>query len=302
MDLSKERAEHIIMSIMGFFISLLYMLIIFVLLSNSRLRRKKSNQLLLNLCIGHLMTGISHFAGMWTLHHVSRFVFTGVLYANVSLVMLTIDRCIYIRWPFRYQLMNRRMHVFFMATSPVLSFLLFLQYAVSGLNKSEYGTSFIAIPFVAILATTTGLLFIPNLLVYRIARQQRADIQQSQHSSCKNDSKSKVCVKKHELRSFYICFGCACSFTLLWFAVFVVKVLEILTRTTVNYQYLAISAIVSNMNPFADAFFCVWFNKEIKYSLKNLFKARRKSERRTLEAELSITNKMVTNFKAGTQV
>ena len=260
------------MSIMGLFMFLLYIFIIFVLLSSPRLRRKKSNQLLMNLSIGHLMTGLSHFAGMWTTFHVSRFVFLGVFYANISLVTLTIDRCIYIRFPFRYQLLNRGVHVLFMTVSPVLCIVLLFAYSLDGLNNPANAGTVAKIPFLSSLVVTTGMLFIPNLVVFRIVRRQRMTILRSQCRDPRNDLSSNVYAKRSEIRTFYICFGCACTYTLLWFPIFVLKVVEIFNGTQINYTHLAISAIVSNMNPFADAFFCICFNKEIKCSLKRLFK------------------------------
>jgi len=270
MDLSKERAEHITLAIIGFFISLLYMLIIFVLLSSARLREIKSNQLLLNLSIGHTLTGLSHFAGMWTTFRVGKVVFVAGVYAYLSLAVLTIDRCIYILKPFRYERLHRGWHILCMAISPVLALILFAFYVHSGLNNPVHLDTMSTLPFVFLIFLLIGLLLIPSFIVFRIARRQRNRIVSLRVALSNGTVRGTS--KMNDIRSFYASFGCVTTFALLWLPHLILRIWEIASGVQVRYTYVAITAIIATLNPFSDAVISVWFNKDLKTRLKNVLR------------------------------
>ena len=274
MNLAEERVEHIIMSIMGFFIFLLYTIIIFVLLSSSRLREKKSNQLLLNLSIGHLMTGLSHFAGLWTTFRVGKLIFVSIIYANISLTMLIVDRCIYILRPLRYQLLHRGWHVLFMSISPAFASALLAQYCYLGFNDPIHKDSLTTYPFIFFVFVITGLMFIPSVVVFRIAHKQRSRIAPLRRPHVVHNLTPGVATKDVsrivEIRSFYVCFGCVTTYLVLWSPALGMRLWEIVLGLEMQYTYLAISVAIATLNPFSDAFICVWFNKELKKKLRSI--------------------------------
>ena len=256
---------------MGFFIFLLYILIIFLLLSSSRLREMKSNQLLLNLSIGHMITGVSHFAGMWTLFRVGKFVFVGGMYANISLIVLTIDRCIYILKPLHYKLMHPGWHILFMTISPLFALTLFGLYVHTGLNNPVHLDEISTLPFIFFLSVMTVLLFIPSFVVFRIVRRQRSRIASCNIGIPKGQAPREKS-RNEERRSFYVCFGCVTTFALLWLPAIVLRIWEIASGLKMKYTYLAISAIFATFNSFSDAVICVWFNKELKKRLRTVLR------------------------------
>ena len=276
MDLTSEETEDIIMSIMGFFIFLIYMFIIVILLSTARFRRKKSNQLLLNLGIGHVITGASHFTGMWTTFPIGKFVFVGIMYANVSLIALSIDRCIYIVRPFRYSLLRRGWHVIFMLASPVTAIMMLTQHMISGFDEYVHKGALSKVPFIVYVFLTTVSLIGPNLVVFVIVRKQSTRIRAQNHSIISKDEKQKsrvrVIGKRQEMRSFYLCFGCVITFIMSWLPLLTLKIIEMTTGRSFSYRYTGGAAIIANINLFTDAWFCVWYNKELRKRLKGVFK------------------------------
>jgi len=277
MDLSKERAEHITLAIIGFFISLLYMLIIFVLLSSARLREIKSNQLLLNLSIGHTLTGLSHFAGMWTTFRVGKVIFVSIVYANISLTMLIVDRCIFILKPLHYQQLHQGWHMLFMAVSPVFALFLLSLYFYLGIGNPIHKDTITTLPFIFFVFVITGLMFIPSLAMFRIVHKQRSRIVSLRTHIVNNrtattTATTKDISRKDEIRSFYVCFGCVSTYVLLWLPALVMRLWETMSGLEMPYTYLAISVAIATFNPFSDAVICVWFNKQMKARLKSILR------------------------------
>jgi len=247
------------------------------LLCSTRLRGKKSNQLLLNLSIGHMMTGACHFAGLWTIFPVGKFVFFGIAYASVSLIVLSIDRCFYIVLPLRYYLIHRCWHITFMLISPAFAMMVLLQYILSGFEEYVHESALANIPFIVVVFVMSGLLLVPNLVVFRIVRKQRVQIEVQCNIIKSNEensnSNSPDIARVREVRSFYLCFGCVITFVLCWMPLLAFKTYEIRTGRRLDYKYNSRAAIIATINPFMDVLFSVWFNKELRGRLKDVFKS-----------------------------
>ena len=68
-NMKSVRMESVgskIMSTLGLPIFIICAVVIVFIVCSKRLREKKSNQLLLNLCIGHLLTGLACFYGLFS--------------------------------------------------------------------------------------------------------------------------------------------------------------------------------------------------------------------------------------------
>jgi len=100
----------------GMCIVIIYFIIISSILTCKKLRRIKTNQLILSLGIGHCIYGMVNFSGVWFHIQLGKIAYIGYNYANVAIVMLTIDRCVMICWPFRYETMHVGIHVFLMSS------------------------------------------------------------------------------------------------------------------------------------------------------------------------------------------
>ena len=176
-----------------------------------------------------------------------------------------IDRCIYILKPLHYQLLHRGWHILFMTISPLLVLVLFGLYVHSGLNSPLHLDTITTLPFVFFISGMTAFMFIPSFLVFRILRKQR--------SRMASISKTKEFSRKEELRSFYVCFGCVTTFLVMWSPMLLLRMWEIASGSHMEYITLSISAIFTTINPFSDAFICVWFNQELKARLRSILRS-----------------------------
>ena len=83
------------------------------------LRQKKSNQLLININIGHAVNGFIVFLMIFSKANALTYIsYAFSAHGNTSLVFLTIDRAILIRWPFRYQTLPFWIQILFLMASP----------------------------------------------------------------------------------------------------------------------------------------------------------------------------------------
>ena len=174
MDISKETTGNIVNSTIGLFIAIIYAIVITFIVNFKTLRKKKSNQLLLNLCFGHLLAGLFHFSGLFTLNPVGALVFSGYVYSSISLLVISVDRFIFIRYPFRYKTTPfNQIHIGFMLASP-LCFIIYLgSCLLTGFDEkiSRSSESMMSFP-ISFVAIVVILLFL-NFTIYAIICKQR---------------------------------------------------------------------------------------------------------------------------------
>lgn len=173
MDFSKQSTEDIIKSILGFIVSVICVIVILFIGWFKNLRKKKANQLLLNLCIGHLLTGTAHFCRILSFPSATKFVFSGYMYSTIALVLLSFDRFIFIRHPFRYYTRRyNRAHTVFMLFSPLVYCIYFVDSFISVImnDKAKLAGSFIFVFF----TTITVLIFLNVSIYATICKQRRA--------------------------------------------------------------------------------------------------------------------------------
>ena len=165
-----------IMSFLGIPLFIICAVVISLIINSKRLREKKSNQLLLNLCIGHLLTGLACFYGWFSVFQVGKFVFAGQMYSTVALICLSIDRYIFIRQPFRYDTVKayNRVHIIFMVFSPLVYMIYFYDGVHSEIYRSRKGN--FALTYICIYFVTVVVLFFLNISTYITACKQRKTI------------------------------------------------------------------------------------------------------------------------------
>ena len=188
---SKEKStEDLIMSVIGLAVCLISTLLITFVIKFKKLREKKSNQLLLNLCMGHLLTGLTYFVGMFPNFHTGPFKLAGHVYTTAALIFISIDRFTFIKYPFRYSTSEacKSAHIGFMVTSPLVYAVYFadaLHSKVTGGKRDEYLNG----SFVYIFFTAVTILFVLNLSIYITMRKQQKIIQ-TQHNQVARNKKS----------------------------------------------------------------------------------------------------------------
>ena len=252
---------------------IVHVLISILIFTCRRIREKKSNQLLLNMSIGYAFCGFSNLAGVMLPFldtSISIITFAGYSYSNVALVFLTIDRCLYIRWPFRYNSFPRVLHVFFIACSPAsAAYTIYKALAVE--NNSHVTDDVNAMrTFIFGIATIMIILLSTNSLVFCTLRSQRRKIKKLHVVNFQSNSKPNFSHRRKEILAFYICLGCVLTYVLLWFPPLLVTIINFYTQITISYYYFSLSMIAVSLNPLSDAIIFVCFNKDLKNRLFQL--------------------------------
>ena len=295
MDLSKESTGNIVNSIIGLLIAIIYAVVITFIVNFKKLREKKSNQLLLDLCIGHLLAGMFHFYGLFTLAPVGKLVFSGYVYSSISLLMLSMDRFIFIVYPFRYSSkLYDRIHIGFIFASPLSCMIYLGRNFLTGFDKRISGSSesmmSFPISFISVIVILLGL----NFTVYAIICKQRKLIKAqcrvtsvtpvTEGSATSNtrerspprattisDSRKNTGTisRIREARAFFSCFGCVITFSLLWIPCVLMAILRRFNNLHVSDTEFKLALVLAaGCNPLSDLLIFVWFNVDLRVSIK----------------------------------
>ena len=115
MSFSLNSITYAVLGGLGLINCTLHSCIMVFLLYVPALRRKKSNQLLINISIGHIVGGFTLFLMIFSKANTLTYInYAFSAHGNISLVILTIDRAILIRWPFRYQTLPSWIQILFL--------------------------------------------------------------------------------------------------------------------------------------------------------------------------------------------
>ena len=189
------------MSIVGLTVLILCAVVIWFIVKFENLRKRKSNQLLLNLCMGHLLSGMAYVYGIFSISSIGRYRLSGNMYNTLALVFLSIDRFIFIQYPYHYQTkLSNRVHIGFMLLSP----LVYTVYFIDGLilqikdEKETFAGSFAFVFF-----TSAAITLVLNISIYITVRKQRKQIrlQYKQLSKTKDGTESTMTVLNVELKN-----------------------------------------------------------------------------------------------------
>ena len=265
-----DRASlYIILSVESSIYIPLYISFAVLILKSPQLRYAKSNHLLLNLSLGYLISGVSSYfvdrSGVVVLIASS-----GMLYSNIATLVLCIDRCICICRPFRYPTLHKGFHFVLLSCSPFVSVLSFISNIMNSTEilESERDATMKAAMGILITCTT----FVLNSIVYLIFRSQRKKINVLAQGMSVSDHESRIRLFKQEVRALYLCFGCSITLTLCYLPIIVTKLCYIERKTEERLTILVLTMVITNLNPTADAFFFLWFSKEVRSSYIKLLK------------------------------
>jgi len=264
-----ERPENIVTSCLGLVTFIMYSFLVYLVLTSRNLRSKRSNRLLVNLGIGHALTGVIQFIGVLTLNPIGKLAYSGYVYSSLSLIMLSIDRCIFIRWPFIYERMPEVVHVIFMGISPLASITSLVHNLTSGRGLATKVSSNSVSMMIFVFGKTSCIfiLLALNLLVYLTVRKHKQQIKVLHRSKPVVERRTSV---HKDIRAFYICFGCVITFALTWLPCISIQFFRLFLGFRISYSTFILSFTVANLNPFSDAFIFVWFDTEVKTHLKKI--------------------------------
>ena len=236
------------------------------------MRQKKSNQLLININVGHALTGMTYFIDLFlNSNALTYFNYAGYVLGHMALVFLTIDRCILICWPFHYQRLPKVFHVFLMLSSPITSLSVLLHGLINFDSVPALQNSLAMKGAIYGILVDNILLLFSNSIVYWTVQKQKNAIQ-ALCVSQNQEPNRKISKVRREVRSFYICIGCVLTSIILWSPILASSIYWLSTGKTASNTFLIVAKISLLMNPFCDAFILVWFNKELRMHLKRIFK------------------------------
>ena len=186
------------------------------------------------------------------------------------MVILTIDRCIMIRWPFRYQTLPTWVQIHFLAASPLSAVVAMLigflseskgQFAMENPLLRKAMLFGISLLWIALFVANS----IVHLAVYKQKNAIRA-VQVGQESS--EDRATRI---RRDAASFYACFGYVITYIVLWMPELTRQYIWYFTGKDIEGVFVDITLIVVNFNPLCDAFVFVYFNRELKSHLRKIF-------------------------------
>ena len=233
--------------------------VIGILLSSSVLRRNRAIQLFINLLASYFVFNLLTIFGVSIERvKVHDYIVALKLVATLSLVVLTIDRMLAIKFPFRYHLLPSWSTILMSALCWIIP-IAFTVVAKTVLEKSSLNqarSSKIVFVFIA------GIIFlvISNLIIFREARAQQKKIRRSNTiTSCDR----RTVTHFQEARLAYLCFGVVIIYSLLWLPV----ILELMIDMK-NVQLQQTVSIVTRglvyMSSILTPLFCVGYNRLIK--------------------------------------
>ena len=290
-----EDIYLVIYGCIGLIVFFVHIIILSLLLWYPNLRQKKSNQLLININIGHAITGSTLFATIFYPHSnlLTYINYAGYAHGNVSLTMLTVDRCFMIRRPFLYQTLPAAFHVALLVTSPVVALSIFTEAVVNRLHVASDKDRFTMTLFVYAIIIVTIVLLTLNTLVYLTLLKQKKLIKSCQvvpigyntennttntitnnnSNSCDDPAASKKVWKvRQDVRSFYICIGCVLTSIVLWMPELIRQSIWLFGGDGKLHgdAFMGVARILLNLNPLCDAVILIWFNRDLKNKLRNI--------------------------------
>ena len=263
-------------AISGLLTFTLHFLVVILIAATPSLRCKKSYQLLVNMSCGHTLSGVVIFIGAFKHSNVlSYIVYAGHALSNISMVMLTVDRCVLICWPFRYQSMHSCFHTFMMSVGPVIALLLLLGGVMKASNDSVATNE-------DVLAVKGFLYGIPlfmlslltfNMIIYATVQKQKRAIKSLHIKSTQShvaENQQSVFKRKKEILAFYVCFGCVITYVVLYFPALLFKLMQVEFGVALDERNFRYMMGIAYLNPISDAIVLVWFNKELRQRIKTL--------------------------------
>merc|ERR1712100_273153 len=93
--------------------------------------------------------------------------------------MLTIDRCLFIRWPFRYHTIHASLHVVYLVTSPVVYVVILIQRLANG-SAIPVDDPVAMYAFIYTILVFNIVILVANGFVFKVLQRQKRAIRSVQ--------------------------------------------------------------------------------------------------------------------------
>lgn len=246
--------------------SIIHLFILIFIIHHKQLRKVQTHRLLINLSLGHFLTGITNFSGTFVVLDLSKVTYAWYVYANLSLLALTVDRSFSIFWPFKYQMTSTLTKVVFLAFSPTCCLVYLGKMVFQPTNTKKVADNHASMKFFIFgMGLEIILLIIANSFIFMAVRRQKRKI-----AAANVPNSNRNTASRNEIARFYVCFGCIITYALLWAPALLLKIVEIYGEVSMDHKYFSITIAIANINPLSDAFLLLFFNRELKKILKNI--------------------------------
>lgn len=270
-----DSIPNLIIGMLGLLYVIQHIFIFIVILWSRKLRQNKTNQILLNLNAAYIITGLANFIPIVISMHLAFLQFPGYVYSNTSLFVLSIDRVIFIKWPFHYQRLDWKVHSFFLLLTPISFLAPLTGTIISGSYNMQVVRNEAAVR-VKIFGTVAVIftLGISNILIYLVLRGHQKAIKRlqcQQSTTLKPDPQSFKFTKK-DILTLYTCFGCVISYALSWCPTLVTNLIDYYGHDSVPVVIYKATIIFGNLNPISDGMIFAWFNRDFQLIMRRKFR------------------------------
>lgn len=236
--------------------------VIMLIISRKKLFSKKSSKFTVNLQTVHILLCITGIVYQFHQIKVLVIVSNGLLIALfLSLILITTDRCLIIKYPFKYEHIKTKIIALEIISTWTIIFiymLLFLKVNISGYYRTLFST--------VMLGIAAFSLILSNVTMYVIAKRHVRAIRRFR-------TEFDINKKKRVLKSTYVCLSFVVSFLVSWIPLFVHNVITFTgayqpKSTKIFTQVVVRMAMVNSM---LDPFLYLYFNRDAKSELKTIF-------------------------------
>ena len=236
---------------------------------NKTLNKNPSNLFLLSLFLSHIILGISGFIKAFRQSdYLINIIITSILAGFLSLVLVTIDRYVAIKYPFQHQKLTRFVAitvtflVVWLPTSITIIYLLTLNLDIK----------FSQILCVAIILIAAMVLISTNIYVYSIARTHIKRIKNINVET--NQVRNQRRRKQRTMKPIYICATIVFTFLITWMPTLVVNFLVILNKLTLKEKIMTFTYTIpmASIDCIINPIIYVVFNRQIRVEIVKIIR------------------------------
>lgn len=250
----------------SFTLILILPLFVFIISRRQKILLKASHKLYTNLIFGHVLLNVVLLATSLIKYSPVEIVLSNALLMAtfVTLIVLTIERAILIKFPFRHKDIELK-HSRLMITCCWIPTGLFLIFGlVFKINQSAMTLISTVLISLALLTLT-----ISNIMIYRAAKKHDNFVKRHTLRR-KNDTEDKGKL----LKASYVCFAVVFSFLVLWSPFLVHNILAITNsyHPSMEQAFSEIVGHIGMLNSLVDGMLLIWLNRDINKEVMRFVK------------------------------
>lgn len=302
-----SNISMVILSIIGI---VLNGTISFIIMSNRRLRRRKSNKFLLNLLLSDMCVCVSFFCYSvvnisdermnFDSHMTFAFLISVFMLLSLdNLIVVTLDRLIAVKWSFYYQNKLKAKHVYVTICAAwsitVLYFIILMVVRHSSTILIAFGL--VHYSFLSVIIAGFVVMLVTNIIIYVEAKRQLRAISKTFVSATLSKTERGKNMQRHkECRLVRISMSMVLSFVIFWLpsviSCFYMKVQE----TFLSEEYHYVSWCLVSLNYICDPLIYVALSKDVKTEIKRICRKRDAAMDASYSVESTTVQKDVENL------